>query len=208
MKLVEAGIIAITLFCLAGNAYGVMQVYDSDFGKIKVDLPMVLIPKDGNTGTWIDLVKEGSEKPVISIRMQTTYGEDFKKYATSSGFKSIPIETTTNDGYKIIYYSDHSGTNSQYQPVYHYTAFIDYLKDKGKIVQMWTYSEVNGKEGAVARFDKDQFLEISKSFAVISESEAQAIVAETAKTNQSPGFGSFFAILSLLGAIFIMQKIK
>jgi hypothetical protein len=206
-RLPTFGLIALLLFCLGINACAIEQVYDSDFGKIKLDLPIELVPKEGNTGTWIDLDKEGSEKPIISIRLQSTYGEDFEKYVASSGFKGTRIDSTNDDGNKLIFYSDNIGNDNQNQPVYHYTAFIDYLKDNGKIVQMWTYSEVHAKGESLARFNTDEAFNIARSFAVINDTEAQAITAKSA-TNQSPGFGSFFAIASLLGAIYVMRRLK
>lgn len=201
MKFIGIGLIIIIFFCLAGNAYGIVQVYDSNLGKIKVDLPMVLNQK-GQPGDHIDLVKPGSEKPVISILIQETYGQHLKEYAASSGYKGKPLEITTNNGHKINYYVDFSGTNRKNEPVYIFNAFIDYLKNKNKIIQLKTYSYVHGAEGEVARFTDDQFLEISKSFAFINESEAQALAAESKKVNESSGLGPFFAIACLLGGAF------
>ncbi len=199
------GIIIIILFCSTWNVYGIVQVYDSDLGKIKVDLPMVLNPKD-QYGNALYLAKPGSEKPVISILIQEPYGQSLKEYAALSGYKNEPLETTTNDGHKMDYYADFSYTNNKNEPVYSFNTFIDYLEDEGKIIQMRTDSYVHGAEGEVARFTEEQFLETSKSFALINESEEQAIAAESIKTNELPGVGMFFAIACLLGSAFCAIK--
>ncbi|MDI9418091.1 MAG: hypothetical protein QM438_10150 [Euryarchaeota archaeon] len=203
--LLPIGAILIMLFCSIWTVYGIEQVYDSDLGKIKVDLPMILNPKD-QYGNALYLAKPGSEKPVISILIQEPYGESLKEYAASSGYKNKPLETTTNDGHKMDYYVDFSYTNNKDEPVYSFDVFIDYLEDKGKIIQIGTDSYVHGAEGEVARFTEEQFLEISKSFALINESAEQAIAAESTKTNETPGVGMFFAITCILGSAFCAIK--
>lgn len=199
--LLSIAIIFITLFCSTWSVYGIEQVYDSDLGKIKVDLPIVLVPKD-QYGSMLYLVKPGSEKPVISILIQEPYGQSLKEYAASSGYKNKPLETTTIDGHQIDYYVDFSYNNNKNEPVYSFDAFIDYLEDKDKIVQIGADSYVHGAEGEVARFTEEQFLEISKSFAPANEAKEQAIAAESTKTRESPGLGVLFVIACLISSAF------
>jgi hypothetical protein len=198
-KLLAIGTI-ISIIFLAGLAQGSIQVYESDLGKIKIDLPMTLSLKSGSSDNWLDLVISGSEKPIVAIRVQEPYGQDLNQYASSSGFKENRIETLTDDGHKLLYFAEPTGSQKQF------TAFINYLEDKNKIVQMWTYSEVHAEGKTLATFDSDEFLNIAKSFTLINDTEFKAIKAE--ETKGSPGFETIFAVTCILGIFCAIRRPK
>ncbi len=160
-KLLTIGTI-VSIYFLAGLTQGSLQVYESDSGKIKLDLPMTLSLTSQSSGNWLDLTKPGNTKPIIAIRLQEPYGESFEKYANSAmGSEYIPAKTLTEDGHNMLYFEDTTGTQRQY------TAFIDYLNEKNKIVQIWTFSEVRADGETLATFDSDEVLKIAKSFVFI-----------------------------------------
>jgi hypothetical protein len=199
-KLLIIGTI-VSIYLLAGLTQGSIQVYESDSGKIKLDLPMTLSLTSQSSGYWLDLTKPGNTKPIIAIRLQEPYGENFEKYASSTmGSKYNPTKTLTDDGHNILYFAETTGTQRQY------TAFIDYLKEKNKIIQIWTFSEVHANGETLATFDSDGALKIAKSFAFINDTQFQAIKAGEAKS--TPGFEIILTIMGLLGVLCIIRKLN
>lgn len=144
------------------------------------------------------IVEPGSPKPIIAIRLQEPQGEDLEKYASSSGFEEYRVETVTDDGHRMLSFVEPGSIEERY------TAFIDYIRDKNKIVQIWTYSKVRANGETVATFDRDEFHKIAKSFAFINDTEFMALKAETAKS--TPGFGAMITIISFLGCIIALRR--
>lgn len=162
---------------------------------------MTLSLTSQSSGNWLDLTKPGNTKPIIAIRLQESYGESFEKYASSTmGSKENPTKTLTDDGHDMLYFAETTGTQRQY------TAFIDFLKDKNKIAQIWTYSEVHANGETLATFDSDGVLKIAKSFAFINNTQFQSIKAEEAKN--SPGFEIISTIAGLLGVLCIIRRLS
>jgi len=190
--------IMISINFLSSFAQGSIQVYESDSGKIKLDLPMTLSSESGCNS--LDLTLPGSVKPIIAIRLQEPFGEDLEKYASSSGFQENRIEMMTDDGHRILSFLDPGSVEERY------TVFIDYLNEKNKIAQMWTYSEVHAKGETLATFDRNEFHKIAESFAFINDTEFQAIKAEESKN--TPGFGTILAITSIFGIICAFRKLN
>jgi hypothetical protein len=110
------------------------------------------------------------------------------------------IETATDDGHKMLSFIEPGSAQEKY------VAFIDYLDEDNKIVQIWTYSEVHAKGETLATFNRDEFHKIAKSFAFINDTEFQAIKAEN--TESSPGPETIFTITSLLGAIYLFRRLS
>lgn len=190
----------VSIYLLAGLTQGSIQVYESDSGKIKLDLPMTLSLTSQSSGNWLDLTKPGKTKPIIAIRLQDPYGESFEKYASSTmGPNENPIKTLTDDGHTMLYFALSTGNENQY------TAFIDYLKEKNKIVQIWTFSEVRANGELLATFENDNVLKIAKSYAFINDTQFQAIKDE--ETKSSPGFEIISAIVGLLGVLCITRRL-
>jgi hypothetical protein len=188
----------VSIIFLAGLTQASIQAYESDSSKIKMDLPMTLSLTSHSSGSWLDLTKPGNVKPIIAIRLQDPYGEDLEKYASSSGFKENPIRTVTNDGQTMLYFVEPTGTQRRY------TAFIDYLNEKNKIVQIWTESEVRANGETLATFDSEEVLKIAKSFAFINDTEFRAIK----ETKSSPGFETIFSIAGLLGVLYVIRRLN
>lgn len=197
-KFLAIGII-VSIFILSGLTQGSIQAYESGSTKIKIDLPMSLLLKSDSTDNWIDLTKPGSEKPIIAIRIQEPYGQNLESYASSSGYKEDRIEAATDDGHRMLSFIEPGSTET-------YAAFIDYLEEKNKIVQIWSDSEVHAKGEILATFDRDGFHKIAKSFAFINDTEFQDIRARNSES--SPGFETIFAIASIFGAIYAYRRLS
>jgi hypothetical protein len=162
-----ATIILCTVFAMS-VASGSVQTFSSDFGKIQIDMPYTLTPSSGSSGDVLNLVKQGGEKPVVNIVLSDPYGMDLAGFAESHiGKDKSYEEVSTGDGHRMRFYTTDEGTDIDGKPIYDFAGFIDYVTDKGIIVDVFGTSKAVAYGQIVATFDRDAFLSISKSFTFV-----------------------------------------
>jgi hypothetical protein len=161
-------IIVVAFIGMISAVSGSLQTFPSDFGKIQIDMPYTLTPSSGSSGDGLNLVKPGGEKPVVNIVISDPYGMDLAGFAESHiGKDKSYEEVSTSDGHRMLFYTMDEGTGIDGKPIYDFAGFIDYLKDKGVIVDVFGTSKAVAYGQVVATFDRDAFLSISKSFTFI-----------------------------------------
>lgn len=162
------GIIIVAFIGMISAASGSVQTFSSDSGKILIDMPYILTPSSGSNGAVLNLVKPGGEKPVVNIVITNPYGMDFAGFVKSRIDKVESYdEISTSDGHKMLFYTMNEGIDIDGKPTYDFAGFIDYVKDKGVIVEVFGTSKAVAYGQIIAIFDKDAFLSISKSFTFI-----------------------------------------
>jgi hypothetical protein len=136
---------------------------------VSIDVPHNLYPNDLSSGTTLNLAKPGTQKPVIVICLHNTWGYNLEDYAAYMvGEDETYIEMTTDDGYRMLFYTIDAGQNSEGKMIYRYYAFIDYLADKEVVIEIFGYSETTLDGEVIAVFDEDVFQNICRSFAFVS----------------------------------------
>ncbi len=66
-------------------------------------------------------------------------------------------ETTTDDGRRMLFYVLDGGRDREGKQVYNYYAFIDYLTDKGVVVEIMGNSKIVLDGKVLAEFETDEF---------------------------------------------------
>ena len=162
----------LTLFCgcLGGESDDVpFSTFSTDIGDVIIDIPYDLEPNKMSSGTMLLLAKPGTDKPIVGINLQDTWGYDFE---TVAGFYvgegKTYTETTTNDGKRMLFYVFDGGRNLEDKPLYEYYAFIDHISDKDVVIEINSNSEIVLDGEVLAEFGTDEFKNICRSFAFVS----------------------------------------
>ncbi len=166
-RLLIIGLCLVLLASIASSAD--IQTFDTSFGKAQLDVPDGLEIKDPDSKSVIQFVMPGTEKPIISVVVDSIeiFGSDLEKYASAHfGEGKHYEETMTDAGYKMNFYD-----RNDYGSVHDYSGIINYTEDKEAIVNVFGRSETVAYGQTLATFSKDEFLSISKSFAFVDEKE-------------------------------------
>ena len=146
-----------------------VQTFSTDLGDVSIEIPYKLEPNKMSDGTLLYLAKPGIVKPVVSILLQDTWGEDLENFAAGMvGEDETYTETTTDDGRRMLFYVLDGGRDREGKQVYNYYAFIDYLTDKGVVVEIMGNSKIVLDGKVLAEFETDEFKNICRSFAFVS----------------------------------------
>lgn len=153
------------------------QTYPTDLGDVSIEIPYKLEPKEGIGGTWLDLAKPGSQKPIIAIRIwDKSWSEMYvspspltlKTFAEGFiGEGKAYTEMTTNDGHRMLFYTFDGGLDNEGKQKLEYYAYIDYLSDKDVIVVIFGNSKTVVDGEVLAVFDEGTFQSICRSFAFV-----------------------------------------
>jgi len=150
---------------LIGIVAGTTETFDTDLGKIQLNVPNNYVLKDPSSTNLLQFVKSGSEKPIISIVLDDAkiWGSDLVKYASGHlGEGKTYTETQTNDGHVMHFYA-----LNDYGDTYSFNGIIDYTKDKGVIADVFGNSETVAYGQTLATFSEDEFLAVCKSFVFV-----------------------------------------
>lgn len=163
-------VLYVSAFSASGfaSASSDVQTYATDLGDVSIEIPCKLEPT-GSSGTALQLAKPGMVKPVLSIILQDTWGDDLETYAAGMvGEDKTFTEMTTDDGHRMLFCTTDAGLDREGKPIYRYYAFIDYLTDKDVVVEIFGYSKTVLNGDVIASFDENTFKNICRSFAFVS----------------------------------------
>ena len=142
------------------------QVFSTDLGKIQISIPYALTPNKYSDGKTLLLKMPDVpqiEFPIVTVLLEDPHNlilEDFAAFRTSENYKYETM--TTNDGHRMLFYAIPQENRTGYR----YGGFIDYIKDKKVIVQIFADSETYYFK-VLSAFSKDEFENICKSFEFI-----------------------------------------
>lgn len=143
--------------------------YSTDLGDVNIEIPYILEPNKGSSGTVLNLAKPGMIKPLVVILLQDTWGENLETYAASMvGEDETYTEMTTDDGHRMLFYTTDAGRDREGKPIYRYFGFIDYLAEKNVVIEIFGYSKTVLDGDVIAVFDEDVFNNMCRSFAFVS----------------------------------------
>jgi hypothetical protein len=166
-----------TVLILSGcMSSGGIQTFSTTFGKVQMDIPFTVTPRDDLTSeNRLPLVIPGERMPVINIWKSTKMELELYKDKGLEAFAvsfigDVPKfeEMTTNDGHKMIFNSKYDRNDPDNNPLYSYRTFIDLRKDKNIMIYMASDSKTLDNRKAVGALEsKENFLRICKSFTFI-----------------------------------------
>jgi hypothetical protein len=163
--------ICLVLLALPGTVLGSVQVFDTKFGKVQINTPFELTPRDDiTTDIRLPLVKPDTRMPVLNLVKANSLevGEGFESFATSSvGPGHKYDEATTNDGHRMVFTTLEGSLNLDGNPTSTYYAFIDLRKDKNAMVKIAGDSETINKGEVTSTLSEGVFQETCKSFVLL-----------------------------------------
>jgi hypothetical protein len=136
---------------------GSVETFSTVFGKVQLDTPYTLTPRDDiTTETRLPLVEGSARMPAFNINKHDPYGQDLNTFAASMVGADHQFETlSTDDGHTMLFYeivSPYGGSE--------YYAFIDLFSNKKIFVS------ING-DSSTSGLNKDAFKNACRSFAFI-----------------------------------------
>lgn len=146
-----------------------LQTFDTDLGKIQIDIPIAVRTAEHSSGSSLRLVPAA-----IYINLQDIQIFQCKNlsclvnvFMFEVGLEQKSVDTFTNDNHRMLFYTESSGLDFYQNSVYSYYAFIDYIKDNGRVIEISGQSEAVSDGDIVATFNEDEFQNICKSFAFV-----------------------------------------
>jgi hypothetical protein len=138
------------------------QIFSTDLGKIQIDIPYTLTPNKYSSGTQLNLRMPNAavDWAIVAISLEHPNSLTLEDFAAFSVGQNYKYETmTTNDGHTMLFYAIPQEGSTRYV----YYGFIDHLKDKKVVVQIWANSETYFMK-VISTFSKDEFENVCKSF--------------------------------------------
>jgi len=176
----KAWILAITLL-IVPIVSGTNQIYPTNMGDVQIDVPYNLIPNEnwgvsGTVSLGLKVVPKapfsGDWRYVMGINLQNNwYAESLENFsARMIGTPAKHPEHTydfqemlTNDQHKMLFITISPKTGKEPSDYY---AFIDYQKEKDRLVEINGCSETNYFT-PIATFTKGEFQDVCKSFTFV-----------------------------------------
>ncbi len=151
-----------------GMASAKIQTLESNIGTVQIDFPYTAEPGQGSGGNFLNLIKPGTTKPIITIYIsEAALFKDFQDFAESSiGPGHLFEKMATDDGKHMLFNVYQDGTDKYGNPEYTYRGYIDYSKENGKYIIMHAPNEVRYDGDVIATYTKDQFAAVCRSFTV------------------------------------------
>ena len=171
-------LLALSVSISVGLASASVQTFDSDVGKIEINLPYTAELGGASQGFWLVLGIPGEDTRILDIvivnatgpRDFRTFAENFSRPLDSRPLDSPLEEMNTIDGKPMLFNVHtvpHGYGNSTYN-TYNFRGYIDYSKEKGKYIFIQAADEVGfvGEEQMRAPYTKDEFVAICQSFTI------------------------------------------
>jgi hypothetical protein len=145
-----------------------VQTFKSDIGTVEIDLPYIVDLGAYSSGNSLQLVKQGTTKPIISININdVAMYKDFQDFAESFiGPGNTFEKMVSNDGKPMLFNVFQDGTDVDGNPRYTFRGYIDYSKENGKYIIIHAPNNVIYSGETIATYTKDEFAAICQSFTV------------------------------------------
>jgi hypothetical protein len=152
--------VVVTLACSGCIGGSNTQTYETNWGKVQIDIPQKVSVTGIEGGRQITIMKDGGVSPLVALSIS----EASSINPSSLGIMGAKVNTvTSNDNHAIYWYLNPAGGFKQY------LGYIDHTADKNLLVNFVVtplyYDTVEGK--IVSVFEEEDVLSIIKSFSFV-----------------------------------------